>query len=100
MEEARKDSVFGNVDVNLKFNKPELTLRSDSHEGNKSRGSMFLDISNILQFRLKADEGMNLFPSGTEKQYYVIGRGWNGKSRSAPADITSLYVQKQKAGPR
>jgi multidrug efflux pump subunit AcrB len=29
LEEARKDATFSNVDVNLKFNKPELQLQID-----------------------------------------------------------------------
>ncbi len=89
LEEARKDSVFGNVDVNLKFNKPELNLTVDRLKAT-NLGVNVLDISNTLQFALSGRRYDYFLRNG--KQYYVIGQV-ERQSRSSPADISSLYVR-------
>lgn len=89
IEEARKDSVFGNVDVNLKFNKPELNLTVDRLKAT-NLGVNVLDISNTLQFAFSGRRYDYFLRNG--KQYYVIGQV-DRKSRSSPADISSLYVR-------
>lgn len=89
MEEAQSSHVFSNVDVDLKFNKPEMNLTVDRLKSN-SVGVSVKDVSTAL----------NLAYSGTRydyylknnKQYYVIGQV-EKQDRNKPADITSLYVR-------
>ncbi|MCX6250237.1 MAG: efflux RND transporter permease subunit [Bacteroidetes bacterium] len=89
LEEARKDSVFGNVDVNLKFNKPELNLTVDRLKAT-NLGVNVLDVSNTLQFALSGRRYGYFIRNG--KQYFVIGQV-DRASRSEPADVTALYVR-------
>jgi multidrug efflux pump len=89
LEAARKDSVFGNVDVNLKFNKPELNITVDRMKAT-NLGVNVLDISNTLQFAFSGRRYGYFLRN--EKQYFVIGQV-NRISRSEPSDITSLYVR-------
>ncbi|HTX89460.1 MAG TPA: efflux RND transporter permease subunit [Bacteroidales bacterium] len=89
LDEARKDPIFSNVDVNLKFNKPELNLTVDRLKAT-NLGVNVLDVSNTLQFALSGRRYDYFMRNG--KQYYVIGQV-ERKSRSAPTDITSMYVR-------
>jgi hydrophobe/amphiphile efflux-1 (HAE1) family protein len=89
LDAARKDSVFGNVDVNLKFNKPELNITVDRMKAT-NMGVNVLDISNTLQFAFSGRRYGYFLRN--EKQYFVIGQV-NRASRSEPSDITSLYVR-------
>jgi len=89
MDEAQASPLFSNVDVDLKFNKPELDISVDRMKAN-SLGINEKDISDAL----------NLNYSGTRygyflrnnKQYYVIGQVAR-EDRDIPADISSLYVR-------
>jgi multidrug efflux pump len=92
LEEARKDSVFSNVDVNLKFNKPELNLTVDRLKAT-NLGVNVLDVSNTLNFALTGRRYDYFLRN--EKQYSVIGQV-DRESRSSPADITALYVRNNK----
>jgi hydrophobe/amphiphile efflux-1 (HAE1) family protein len=89
LDEARKDSIFGNVDVNLKFNKPELDLTVDRMKAT-NLGVNVLDVSNTLQFALSGRRYGYFLRNG--KQYQVIGQVIR-TLRSEPSDITSLYVR-------
>ncbi|MCX6304389.1 MAG: efflux RND transporter permease subunit [Bacteroidetes bacterium] len=89
IEEARKDSVFGNVDVNLKFNKPELNLTVDRIKAT-DLGVNVLDISNTLQFAMSGRRYDYFLRNG--KQYFVIGQV-ERPARSEPSNIASLYVR-------
>jgi len=89
LDEARKDSVFGNVDVNLKFNKPELNITVDRMKAT-NLGVNVLDVSNTLQFAFSGRRYGYFLRN--EKQYFVIGQV-NRAARSEPSDITSLYVR-------
>ena len=51
MEEAAKDSTFAITDVNLKFNKPEVTVTIDREKA-ESLGISVLDIAQTLQLSL------------------------------------------------
>jgi hydrophobe/amphiphile efflux-1 (HAE1) family protein len=89
VDEAQNSAVFSNVDVDLKFNKPEMNITVDRLKAN-SLGVNEKTVSSTL----------NLVYSGTRygyflknnKQYYVIGQV-DKEDRSKPADITSLYVR-------
>ncbi len=89
LDEARKSPVFGNVDANLKFNKPELNLRVDRLKAT-DLGVNIRDISNILQYALSGRRYGYFLRN--DKQYYVIGQV-DRQDRSKPTDITSLYVR-------
>jgi hydrophobe/amphiphile efflux-1 (HAE1) family protein len=92
LEEARKDSVFGNVDVNLKFNKPEINLTIDRLKAT-NLGISESDVSNTLQLALSGRRYDYFIRNG--KQYQVIGQV-ERPERSKPADISSLYVRNNK----
>jgi len=89
LEEARKDSVFSNVDVNLKFNKPEINLTVDRLKAT-NLGVNEMDISNTLQLALSGRRYDYFLRNG--KQYQVIGQV-ERPERSMPTDLTSLYVR-------
>jgi hydrophobe/amphiphile efflux-1 (HAE1) family protein len=89
MDLARKDPTFGNVDVNLKFNKPEINIIVDRMKAT-DLGVNALDISNTLQFALSGKRYGYFLRN--EKQYFVIGQ-FDRENRSKPADIASMYVR-------
>jgi len=89
LDEARKDSVFGNVDVNLKFNKPEVNISINRMKAT-DLGVNVLDISNTLDYALSGRRYAYFIRGG--KQYFVIGQV-DREDRKKPVDITSLYVR-------
>jgi multidrug efflux pump len=89
LDAARKDSIFSNVDVNLKFNKPELNLTVDRLKAT-NLGVNESDISSTLQLALSGGRYDYFLRNG--KQYQVIGQVERSE-RSQPRDITSLYVR-------
>lgn len=93
MEEARKDPTFGNVDVNLKFNKPELQVELDRLKA-AELGVSVLDVSQTLQMALSGRRFGYFLMNG--KQYQVIGQV-DRSNRDEPLDLASLYV-KNRAG--
>ncbi len=88
LEEARKHPTFQNVDVNLKFNKPEVQLTIDRLRA-KDLGLSTTDVAAVVQ---SAFSGRRLayFTMGG-KQYQVIAQV-ERKDRNSPADIEHLYV--------
>jgi hydrophobe/amphiphile efflux-1 (HAE1) family protein len=86
---ARKDPTFGNVDVNLKFNKPEINVIVDRMKAT-DLGVSTRDISNTLQFALSGKRYGYFLRN--DKQYFVIGQ-FDRENRSRPADIASMYVR-------
>ena len=92
LEEARKDSTFGNVDVNLKFNKPELQVVIDRNKA-AELGISVLDVSNTLQLAFSGRRFGYYIKNG--KQYQVIGQVGR-ENRDEPADLSSLYVRNAK----
>jgi hydrophobe/amphiphile efflux-1 (HAE1) family protein len=89
LDEARKDSIFSNVDVNLKFNKPEINLTVDRLKAT-DLGVNVADISSTLQLALSGLRYDYFLRNG--KQYQIIGQV-ERLERSQPGDITSLYVR-------
>lgn len=89
LEEAQNSSVFSNVDVNLKFNKPELNITVDRLKAN-SLGVSEKDVSNTLNLAYSGSRYGYFLRNN--KQYYVIGQV-DRKDRNVPADISSLYVR-------
>jgi multidrug efflux pump len=89
MEKAQNNPKFQVVDLNLKFNKPELTVEIDRDRA-RTLGVNVRDIAETLQ----------LFFSGqrygyfimNNKQYQVIGQA-DRTSRDKPLDLSSIYVR-------
>ncbi|WP_333809083.1 efflux RND transporter permease subunit [Flavobacterium sp.] len=93
MEEANKNETFSNVDVNLKFNKPEINV-TINREKAESLGISVLDVAQTLQLSLSGQRFGYFMQNG--KQYQIIGQ-FDEKDRDAPLDLTSMFV-KNKAG--
>ena len=89
LDEARKDPTFGSIDVDLKFNKPEINIYVDRLKAT-SLGVNEIDISNTLDFALSGRRYDYFIRSG--KQYWVVGQV-ERPERSEPANLSSLYVR-------
>ncbi|MBC7747460.1 MAG: efflux RND transporter permease subunit, partial [Methylotenera sp.] len=92
MDEANKNATFSTVDVNLKFNKPEINVTIDRAKA-ESLGISVLDIAQTLQLSLSGQRFGYFMMSG--KQYQVIGQ-FDQKDRSKPLDLTSMFVKNSK----
>jgi multidrug efflux pump len=88
-EEARKSPIFTAVDINLKFNKPELNIAID-RERARTLGVSVADIAQTLQLSLAGQRYGYFIMNG--KQYQVIGQ-LDRASRDAPIDLASIYVR-------
>jgi multidrug efflux pump len=89
MEEANKNETFSTVDVNLKFNKPEINV-TINREKAESLGISVIDIAQTLQLSLSGQRFGYFMRSG--KQYQVVGQ-FDQKDRSKPLDLTSMFVK-------
>jgi multidrug efflux pump len=89
MDEASKNETFSLVDVNLKFNKPEINVTINRAKA-ESLGISVLDIAQTLQLSLSGQRFGYFMRSG--KQYQVIGQ-FDQKDRSKPLDLTSMFVK-------
>lgn len=89
MEEASKDKTFQVVDVNLKFNKPEINISVDREKA-RDLGVSVLDIAQTLQLAFSPQRMAYFNMEG--KQYQVIGQ-FERKSRDKPMDLRSIYVR-------
>ena len=89
LDEARKDKTFQNVDVDLKFNKPELQLTIDRIKA-KDLGLSMNDIADVVQSAFSGRRLAYFIMNG--KQYQVISQV-EYKDRQAPRDISGLYVR-------
>src|SRR5690554_266679 len=92
MELATQDPTFVNVDVNLKFNRPELNISIDRDRA-QSMGVSVLDVAQTLQLSLSGQRFGYFLMNG--KQYQVIGQ-FDKKDRSKPMDLRSMYVKNDK----
>ena len=89
LEEARKDKTFQNVDVNLKFNRPELELVIDRLKA-KDLGLSTTDIASGVQAGFSGRRMAYFLMNG--KQYQVIGQVERSE-RDQPLDIDKMYVR-------
>jgi multidrug efflux pump len=89
MAEAAKSPVFQGVDVDLKFNKPELSITTD-RERARDLGVSVNDIAQTLQFYYSAGRISYFLMDG--KQYQVIAQA-DRMNRDQPLDLKSLYVR-------
>ncbi|MEO6550087.1 MAG: efflux RND transporter permease subunit [Ferruginibacter sp.] len=89
LEEARKDKTFANVDVNLKFNKPEVELSLDRIKV-KDLGLSSQDVVSALQSAFSGGRLAYFIMNGY--QYSVIAQV-DRSDRTEPGDITRLFVR-------
>lgn len=89
LKEARSNETFRVVDINLKFNKPEIQVKIDREKA-ISVGVNVDDIAETLQLFFSGQRyGYYIFKG---KQYEVIGQAIK-KYRNAPDDINQIYVR-------
>ncbi len=93
LEEANKNPVFQQVDVDLKFNKPELQVEINRTKA-AELGVSVEDIAQTLQLAY-SNRRLGYF-TRLGKQYQVIGQV-DRNNRDQPADLKQLYVR-NKAG--
>lgn len=93
LKKANQNDAFSFVDLNLKFNKPELGVRIDREKA-QSMGVSVRDIAQTLQLSLSGTRFGYFIMNG--KQYYVIGQ-LQRQDRDEPLDLKSIYV-KAKSG--
>ena len=92
LDEARKEPTFAQVDVNLKFSKPELALEIDRSKA-RELGVAVVDIAQTLQLGLSGQRYGYFIMNG--KQYQIIGQIAK-EYRAKPLDLQSLYVKTRK----
>ncbi|GAA4373628.1 efflux RND transporter permease subunit [Hymenobacter koreensis] len=86
---AQADPTFQFVDVNLKFNKPELRINIDREKA-QSLGVSVQDISQTLQAGLSGQRYGYFIREG--KQYQIIGQV-RRENRDQPLDVRLLSVK-------
>lgn len=89
LEEARNEPVLANVDVDLKFNKPELQVNIDRLKA-AELGVNVLDVSQALQMALSGRRFGYFIQNG--RQYQIIGQV-DRANRDEPLDLAALYVR-------
>ncbi len=89
LQEARQNPVFQQVDVNLKFNKPELSITIDRIKA-RDLGVNVADVSEALQATLSGRRAAYFLMNG--KQYPVIAQVAR-ENRDDPSDFNRLYVK-------
>ncbi len=89
LDAARQDPTFAFVDVNLKFNKPELRITID-RERAQSLGVSVQDIAQTLQAGLSGQRYGYFIREG--KQYQIIGQV-SRADRDQPLDVRTLSVK-------
>lgn len=91
-EEVSKDLTFQVVDVNLKFNKPELNVSIDRDRA-RDLGVSAMNISQTLQYAY-SEPRLGYYTMNGE-QYQIIGQVTR-ENRDKPLDLRSLYVKNDK----
>ncbi len=89
LDKAREDPTFANVDVNLKFNKPEIVVEINRTKA-RELGISAMDIAQTLQLAYSGQRFGFFILNG--KQYSVIGQVLK-ENRNKPVDLTSLHLR-------
>lgn len=89
MEEANNDPTFEVVDLDVKFNKPELRININRQKA-QDVGVSVRDVAQTLQLGLSGQRFGYFIMDG--KQYQVIGQVQR-QNRDEPVDLRSLYVR-------
>jgi multidrug efflux pump len=95
MQQARSQPELSFVDVNLKFNKPELQVEIDRDKANNV-GVSPLDVAQTLQLSL-AEQRVGFFVRDGEQREVVAAV--EKENRNEPVDLTSLYVRSASGEP-
>jgi multidrug efflux pump len=89
LESAQAGGKFQVVDVNLKFNKPEISVEIDRDRA-RALGVNVRDVAENLQLYFSGQRyGFFIL---NNKQYQVIGQA-DRTNRDEPLDLTSMYVR-------
>jgi len=89
MDLANQNPAFAFVDLNLKFNKPEISIDIDREKA-RNLGVSVRDIAETLQLGLSGSRFGYFIMDG--KQYQIIGQV-KRDDRDDPMDLRSLYVK-------
>jgi len=89
LDAAKNDKTFQNVDVNLKFNKPEVDILIDRIKA-RELGLTVTDIAGVLQSAFSGRRLAYFIMNG--RQYQVISQV-GLQDRQEPTDISKLYVR-------
>ncbi|MCO5230794.1 MAG: efflux RND transporter permease subunit [Chitinophagales bacterium] len=92
LEKANSSPEFSMVDVNLKFNKPELNIVIDRDKA-QALGVSVIDIAQTLQLSLSGQRFEYFTKEG--KQYQVIGQ-FDRANRDQPLDLSIINVRNNK----
>jgi len=89
MNKAMASPKFAFVDLDLKFNKPEINISIDRDKA-RTMGVNVFDIAQTLQLGLSGTRFGNFIMDG--KQYQIIGQVVRA-DRNEPTDLKTLYVK-------
>jgi multidrug efflux pump subunit AcrB len=89
MQEAQQNAAFQVVDLNLKFNKPELAIEIDRDRA-RALGVTIRDIAETLQLYFSGQRFGYFIYRG--KQYQVIGQA-SRDNRDEPLDLSSVNIR-------
>jgi multidrug efflux pump len=89
MARAQASEKFAFVDLDLKFNKPEINITINRDKA-RSLGVNVVDIAQTMQLGLSGSRFGNFIMDG--KQYQIIGQV-KQVDRNEPLDLRSLYVK-------
>jgi len=92
MEKASQNSNFEVVDLDLKFNKPELAVTID-RERARALGVSVLDIAETIQLFFSGQRFDYFIMDG--KQYQIIGEA-SRSNRDEPLDLSSISVRNKR----
>ncbi|MDX1408765.1 MAG: efflux RND transporter permease subunit, partial [Saprospiraceae bacterium] len=89
MEKANQDPTFTFVNVDLKFNKPEIELEIERDKA-RTLGISVRDIAQTLQLAISGQRFGFFIMDG--KQYQIIGQV-DRENRNDPFDLRAIYVR-------
>ncbi|OSZ81895.1 acriflavin resistance protein [Chitinophagaceae bacterium IBVUCB1] len=89
LDEVNQNPVFQGADVDLKFNKPELSVSINRAKASQA-GVSIQDIAQTLQLAL-SNRRLGYFTKNG-KQYQVLGQV-SRENREAPIDLKTFYVR-------
>ena len=95
LDACRRDKTFSNVDVNLKFNKPELQITVDRMKI-KDLGLSTNEVISAMQAAFSGGRLAYFLMNGF--QYYVIAQ-LERNQRNDPTDISKIYVRNKNGDP-
>lgn len=95
MERASADPAFQVVDLDLKFNKPELQVKINRDKA-REMGVSVMDIAQTLQLLFSGQRFGYFIMEG--KQYYVIGQATR-ENRDEPIDLRKVTVRNSNGDP-